>query len=166
MTQLPKVRPGALLVPTDFTDHSIEALAFALDLGARLGRDVVLLHVIHDPAESPGFYTQSKSGLRTMDDVAQEMMDDFLAKAHKAHPDINMAPLVRMTISGIPTQRILEVAKKIDAAQIVMGSHGRHGIRAFLIGSKALKVVQWSPIPVTIVKARAAVSALSQPPSA
>jgi nucleotide-binding universal stress UspA family protein len=39
---------------------------------------------------------------------------------------------------------------------IVMGSQGRTGLSRFLLGSKAQRVVQLAPVPVTIVKARRA----------
>ena len=56
---------------------------------------------------------------------------------------------------GIPGSRILEAAESADASLIVMGSRGRTGLPHLLLGSKAERVVQLSPIPVTIVKAEA-----------
>jgi nucleotide-binding universal stress UspA family protein len=48
--------------------------------------------------------------------------------------------------------RILEIAKKKKAYMIIIGSHGRTGLSHMLVGSKAERVVQLSPIPVTVVK--------------
>ena len=53
---------------------------------------------------------------------------------------------------GLPVTRILEVATKTEAQMIVMGSQGRTGLSHLLLGSKAEKVAQLAPIPVTIVK--------------
>ena len=53
---------------------------------------------------------------------------------------------------GTPVTRILEVAKKKQASMIIIGSHGRTGLSHLLVGSKAERVVQLSPIPVTVVK--------------
>ena len=61
--------------------------------------------------------------------------------------------LVAEHIEGDTRDRILEVAEKSGAQQIVMGSLGRSGLSHLLLGSKAQRVVQLSPIPVTIVKA-------------
>jgi len=44
------------------------------------------------------------------------------------------------------------VADKIDASMIVMGSQGRTGLPHLLLGSKAERIAQLSPVPVTIVK--------------
>ena len=40
----------------------------------------------------------------------------------------------------------------LRARLIVMGSRGRSGLPSLLLGSKALKVAQLAPVPVTIVK--------------
>ena len=56
-------------------------------------------------------------------------------------------------VVGVPVRRILEVAERLDARLIVMGSRGRTGLSHLLLGSKAQSVVQLAAIPVTIVKA-------------
>jgi nucleotide-binding universal stress UspA family protein len=55
-------------------------------------------------------------------------------------------------VVGTPVTRILEIAKKKKARMIIIGSHGRTGLSHLLVGSKAERVVQLSPIPVTVVK--------------
>jgi nucleotide-binding universal stress UspA family protein len=55
-------------------------------------------------------------------------------------------------VVGTPVTRIVEIAEKKQAYMIIVGSHGRTGLSHFLVGSKAERVVQLSPIPVTVVK--------------
>jgi nucleotide-binding universal stress UspA family protein len=55
-------------------------------------------------------------------------------------------------VKGLPTTRILEVAESKNAIMIVMGSKGRGGIKRLLLGSVAERVVQLSPLPVTVAK--------------
>ena len=72
-----------LLVAVDFTPFSEEALLFAADLAVCIDAKLLVLHVIHDPAEAPGFYAlkgKKKKYLFTMEDAANEMMDEFLKK--------------------------------------------------------------------------------------
>jgi len=57
-----------------------------------------------------------------------------------------------LLVVGTPVTRILEIAKKKQASMIIIGSHGRTGLSHLLVGSKAERVVQLSPIPVTVVK--------------
>ena len=60
----------------------------------------------------------------------------------------------QLLVVGLPVTRILETAEKIEARMIVMGSQGRTGLKHIMLGSKAEQVVNLSPIPVTIVKAK------------
>ncbi len=147
---------STLLVAVDFTAYSEEALLFAADLAERIEAKLIVLHVIHDPAEAPGFYApkgKKKKYLFTMEDAANEMMDEFLKKMRKAHP--NLTPIKKaspLLVVGTPVTRILEIAKKKKAKMIFVGSHGRTGLSHLLVGSKAERVVQLSPIPVVVVK--------------
>jgi nucleotide-binding universal stress UspA family protein len=147
---------NTLLVAVDFTHFSEKALLFASKLAEKLEAKLLVLHVIHDPAETPGFYAQKgkkKKFIRTMEDSATEMMEEFLDKMRKAYPkQQSIKKAISLLVVGTPVTRIIEVAKKNKASMIIMGSHGRTGLSHLLIGSKAERVVQLSPIPVTIVK--------------
>lgn len=143
-----------ILVPVDFSPHSLAALKWAAEASRRFEAPLILLHVVHDPGAAPGYYSQGTQDLRRMEDVATDILDSFLADARGAHPEIGrLENLKSMLVVGLPANRILEVAEKVDAGLIVMGSQGRTGLSRFLLGSKAERVVQLSPIPVTIVKA-------------
>ncbi len=151
-----KMDKNTLLVAVDFTSFSEKALVFASELAEKLNAELVVLHVIHDPAEAPGFYAQKgkkKKFLRSMEEAAEEMMEEFLAKMRKDHPDqLPIKKAVSLLVVGTPVTRILEIAEKEQAKMIIIGSHGRTGLSHLLVGSKAERVVQLSPIPVTVVK--------------
>jgi len=145
-----------LLVAVDFTPFSEEALFFAGRLAEKLKAQLLVLHVIHDPAEAPGFYAQKgkkKKFLKSMEEAAEEMMEEFLLKMRQAYPD--QMPIKKakpLLVVGTPVTRIVEVAEKKQAGMIIMGSHGRTGLAHLLVGSKVQGVIQLSPIPVTVVK--------------
>ncbi len=97
------------------------------------------------------------------------MMDEFLVRCRKLVPALALLeagtmddgnagddtePLTKELVVGVPVRRILEVAERIEARLIVMGSRGRTGLSRLLLGSKAQSVVQLAPMPVTIVKAQ------------
>ena len=151
-----KMDKNTLLVAVDFTSFSEKALVFASELAEKLNAELVVLHVIHDPAEAPGFYAhkgKKKKFLRSMEEAAEEMMEEFLAKMRKDHPDqLPIKKAVSLLVVGTPVTRILEIAEKEQAKMIIIGSHGRTGLSHLLVGSKAERVVQLSPIPVTVVK--------------
>ncbi len=145
-----------ILVPVDFSPDSEAALVEACRLAECLQRPLMVLHVVHDPAEMPGYYAAATDGgqLVHIEDAANELMERFLKACRKNYP--NCSPLrdaESLLVVGLPVTRILEVAEKAGADMIVMGSKGRTGLRHLMLGSKAEQVVRLSPRPVLIVKA-------------
>jgi nucleotide-binding universal stress UspA family protein len=146
-----------ILVAIDFSNYSAEALLWAARAARSFGAPLVALHVVHDPGSAPGYYSKAKKHrkhLTRIGEVADEMMAAFLGEMREEHADL--PEVEERLVVGLPVNRILQVAEKIDAQLIVMGSRGRTGLTHALLGSKAEKVVQLSPIPVTIVKGRRA----------
>jgi nucleotide-binding universal stress UspA family protein len=145
----------SILVPVDFSPHSETALVCAAELAEKLGSNLVILHVVHDLSEAPGYYAVKGKDkqLRRMEDVAAEMLDEFMLKMQKKHSALHAIEHAKtMLVVGLPVNRILESAEKIHARMIVMGSQGRTGLARAMLGSKAEQVVRLAPIPVMIVK--------------
>ncbi len=153
MTKKDAHRP--ILVPVDFSTYSEAALLCAAELAHMLGSPLIVLHVVHDPGDAPGYYSVKgrDKQLERLEDVAAEMLDKFLQKFRDEHPGQAALKNASTTlVIGLPVNRILETAKKTHARMIVMGSQGRTGLAHIMLGSKAEQVVRLSPIPVTIVK--------------
>ena len=55
-----KTDKKTLLVAVDFTSYSEKALVFASELAEKIEAQLLVLHVIHDPAEAPGFYSKKR----------------------------------------------------------------------------------------------------------
>jgi nucleotide-binding universal stress UspA family protein len=156
MTKKAKNKKETLLVAVDFTPYSEKALIFAGELANKLQANLLVLHVIHDPAEAPGFYNQKmkkKKFLRSMEEAAKEMMAEFLQKMKMACPeDCALQEAIPLLVVGTPVSRIIEIAEKKRVSMIIVGSHGRTGLTNLLLGSKAERLVRLSPIPVIVVK--------------
>ena len=153
MTAKEKNRP--ILVPVDFSSHSESALVCAAELAEKLGNELIILHVVHDPGEAPGYYSVKgrNKQLRRMEDVAREMLDDYFQKMQKKHPGLSaLKDATTMLVVGLPVNRILESVEKVDARMIIMASQGRTGLAHVLLGSKAEQVVRLAPVPVMIIK--------------
>lgn len=154
----------SILLATDFSSFSKEAACYAAKLALCFNMSLILLHVVHDPACSPGYYLNkhSKKRLKKMSDVAHEMMQDFINELH--HDSVDFAALQTlddkteealikpMLINGLPVPRILQVIQKIMPRMVVMGSHGHNPLTQLLLGSKAVQILRLSPVSVTIVK--------------
>jgi nucleotide-binding universal stress UspA family protein len=144
-----------VLVAVDFSADSAEALTWAARQAELEDAPLLILHVVHDPAASPGFYRKpSDDWLRPMVDVAEEMMEEFLKRAKAGHPDLTTLEAASVSlVSGLPSGRIVEIAGAKDARLVVVGSRGLTGLKSILLGSVAERVVQTCPVPVVVVKA-------------
>lgn len=140
---------NTILVPIDFQDASLTALALARDLGARLGLEVVLLHVYSIPiAIYPGFGPIMAPGLPEEIAAAAKQAIEQLAASNGG--------LKSMIRAGEPASEILRAIEETKPAMVAVGSHGRKGIAHLLLGSVAEKVVRSSASPVLTVHAPAA----------
>lgn len=145
-----------ILVPVDFSPHSTAALLEAARLAECTGQRLLVLHVVHDPAEMPGYYGKvtKKKKIMRIEDLAREAFERFLRQVREAHPTLRaLAECDEAVVVGLPLTRILEVIERSGASMVVMGSQGRTGLDHILLGSKAEQVVRLSPVPVLIVKA-------------
>ena len=149
----PPAGPCAL-VAIDFSDDARAALLWACRYARREDLELVLLHVVHDPAASPGFYRKAPDALfRPMHTVAESMMIEFLADFTGRHPEFgHLNEATRYFVPGLPPTRIVEVAQLLEARLIVVGSRGLTGLPHRLVGSTSERVVELAPMPVVVVK--------------
>lgn len=146
---------GPILVPVDFSAPAEAALVHAVGIARCLERPLMVLHVVHDPGTMQGYYSRAlkKKQLVRIEDGAAQMLEEFLQRVIKEHHELKkLKGLDSMLVKGLPSSRILEVADKIGASMIIMGSMGLTGLKHLLIGSVAEQVVHLSPIPVSVVK--------------
>lgn len=147
-----------VLVPVDFYPHSVAALKFAATMADLMGATLLILHVVHDPVDVPGFYMHEEKKerrLQRMEDVASQMLADFLKRMTKDHPNLPAIKKAKTKlVLGLPVTRILEVVEKLQPKCVVMGSQGRTGLAQVFVGSTAENVVHLCPVPVTIVKSK------------
>ncbi len=134
-----------LVVGVDFSKRSAMAARWAIDHASRMGAEVLLVHVVHDPGVAPGSYqTALPTGVtRSMEDAATEMMATFVA---------DLGPVRTRIVVGLPVTRLIEVAKAEEASMLVIGNQGRSALARLVLGSKAARLVQLAPMPVTVVK--------------
>lgn len=134
-----------LLLARDFSSISDRALRHALDLAARTGADLHLLHVevLHedDAKQSPS------SGL---DQVREELKNDPRAAPADALDAVSIHEATERDVSAGPA--ILTYASTHDIDLISLGTHGRRGPKRILLGSVAEEVVRRANVPVLTVR--------------
>lgn len=140
-----------ILLPTDGSHLAHNAAVFAADLAKTHGAQVVGVYVI-DPFPYIGIGDASAVGL-------QAYLTEAQAAASKALGDLRSVCEERgVAFEGDTIERnviyegILETAQAEGADLIVMGSHGRQGVQALILGSVAQKVLTHAKVPVLIVK--------------
>jgi nucleotide-binding universal stress UspA family protein len=139
-----------LVHPTDFDEPSKEAFRVARSLAQALGARLVVFHVVPPPAVA------TQDGRVILDPRDAEPID-LWAEYRTLQADTPKVPVQYAVVVGDRSQswRLLEekVRELGEGALVVMGSHGRRGLRRLLWGSKAEEVVRECPCPVLVVKA-------------
>ena len=154
-----RVEPCAVapvLVAVDMSADSRAALLWACEYAANTRVPMAALHVLHDPAEAPGKYSRkAPNPLTPMIDTAESMLSGFMADARADHPELkHLAEAETKVVNGLPARVIVDEAKRLNAALIVVGSRGHSGLPRLVHGSVAQRVIQLSTVPVTVVKSR------------
>ena len=136
-----------ILVPTDFSELSNEAVEYAFSMAKRLGAKMVFLHTLQRPDQTDPMTPLYDEGYAYVKDHANGLLNDLVQKA-KSQGQEAAAELV----DGIPFVEIIRMARKKDADLIIMGTHGRTGMAHLMIGSQAERVVRQSSCPVLTIK--------------
>jgi nucleotide-binding universal stress UspA family protein len=122
-----------ILVPLDLSEPSAHALETAVEFARHLGAKLDVLHVV------------PLNGLGEKQAVAE------LARAVPAALD-DVVTSRRVVKALAPELAIVEAARNGPADLIVMGTHGRTGLKHVTLGSVAERVVQLAPCAVLTVR--------------
>lgn len=138
------IQKNRVVVPVDFSEASFAALVPALEFV----KDASHLYVIHvlshlHPAE-PGMMWHTVEE-QTRKQHVEEALHQQLSKPEYEGIQTGIA-------IGDPSSEILDYAKAHAADLIVISSHGRTGLRRFLLGSVAERVVRFSHCPVLVIR--------------
>ena len=142
-----------LLVPLDGSELSEVVYPYVIETAGRLGMDVTLLHVLEsEERESSPLhraYIEHKAEM-----VAREIGN--LRRKIGSEGDGTEAEVRGELVAGYPAEEIMRYAEEGDIDLITMVTHGRSGIRRWIMGSVADKVLRASTLPVWLVSAESA----------
>ena len=143
-----------ILVAVDGSKASAKGLREALRLAKSARAKLVILHVVD---EYPAFAAMdaAMAGAPGMDLVpALKASGRVLARAKKTADaaGVRATTVLREMLSGPAAYPIVREARKQRADLIVMGTHGRRGVRRLVLGSDAEQVVRTASVPVLLVR--------------
>jgi nucleotide-binding universal stress UspA family protein len=146
---LEPIAPKLILVPTDFSAPSAQALRYGAALAERFSAHLLVIYA--DPFAVPVDLTISAAGVF---DVPREEFVEVAREELQAFAEANVprtVPYDLRVLIGMPVDAIVTQAKETGADLIVMGTHGRTGLRRLLVGSVSEAVTRLAPVPVIVV---------------
>ncbi|MGA2779608.1 MAG: universal stress protein [Steroidobacteraceae bacterium] len=141
-----------ILVPVDGSDTALLGLNEAVKLAKNQSGAIRLVHIVDeyvlDYAYSPGLYATNV--IETMRATGQSVLDKATALVKES--GVPVESVLLETIGGPAADLIVEQAKAWPADLIVIGTHGRRGLRRLAMGSDAEQVLRSAPVPVLLVR--------------
>ncbi|MDO8653972.1 MAG: universal stress protein [Undibacterium sp.] len=141
-----------ILIPTDGSEASRSAIQNCIAFAKEIGAKITGLHVI------PEFHIFTYQP-EMLEDTRQQFAKDAVTQAKKYLNEIEVAAKeagvnydIIYMVSDQPYEVIIKIAEDKKCDLITMASHGRKGLKGFLLGSEAQKVLTHSQIPVLIFR--------------
>ena len=135
-----------IVLPVDGSDEAMAASDHAIDLADKYDATLHVLHVVDTRAYDAEGITQTviepleTRGERAVESVAEIAADRGLDRVETA------------VIQGEPHETILEYVDDHDIDLLVMSTHGRTGVKRYLLGSVTEKTIRTAPVPVHVVR--------------
>lgn len=135
--------PEKILVPTDFSAVSKNAIQIACNIALTCKSKIYLLHVHHSENFIKAIFENSEEHASVHKKLRQQLIE--LSESVLAKHNLSAEIIIK---DGSPKKEITATAQEIDAGLIVMGTHGYSPLEELFIGSNTLKVIANAPCPV------------------
>ncbi len=133
-----------VLIATDGSKYSNAAEKKAIDFAMSYGGTITVISVVDIP---PEFYAESPKTVEELVNKARGYVETV-----KNDAEASGVKAETIVMEGEAYRVITDVARESGAGIIVMGSHGRTGLKRLLMGSVTEKVIGHAPCPVLVVK--------------
>ncbi len=142
-----------ILVPVDGSPTADRGLQEAIRLARLTHADLRLIHVIDELSfalgiDSYGYYAGE------LLDLLRKNGEDVLRKATETvrAQGIAVDSVLYENLEKTVAQRVIAEAELWKADLIVIGTHGRRGVRRLVLGSSAETILRSAPVPVLLVR--------------
>lgn len=127
-----------ILCPIDFSETCVKAMTQAEQFAEKFGAELILLHAFDKP-ETYDRRGQAHPADRQLEPRLREVQSSRVKVTHALH-------------AGPPGEVICWFAEAYQCDLIVMGTHGRTGLKHFFLGSVAEHVVRHARCPVLVLR--------------
>lgn len=137
-----------ILVPTDFSDVSTNAVHFAIDLAKKVDGEITLFNSIHFDYFQDYQYGYIPAVQTMADEVkgaVEKRMDQYVAQFATGVPIEKKISAMSMVTA------IKDMVKEEDFDLVVIGTHGSSGMEEVFVGSNTERIVRHAPCPVISV---------------
>lgn len=142
-----------ILVPVDGSETSNKALDEAVRMARLCNGQIRLLHIVGPMVQVSG-YDLPLTYLNEVQDALMKAGEEVVAEAKERISEADLKLDTKVIESSVirVSEVIIDHAQSWGADLIVIGTHGRRGVKRMVLGSDAEQVVRMSPIPVLLVR--------------
>jgi nucleotide-binding universal stress UspA family protein len=142
-----------LLIPLDGSPLAEQSLSYAALLGRELPAELVLFHVVSLPSCAKEILSNTGLNTATLIELLDGRATDYLRRVTEQLAAAGL-PARQVIRHGLVAEAIVDYAERSDVQMVVMSTHGYSGIRRWMHGSVAERVLQSASVPVLLVRAR------------
>jgi nucleotide-binding universal stress UspA family protein len=143
----PSGNDGPVVVGLDGSQLSEAALAFAFQTADLREALLIVVHAWSDGALDAGLVPLL--GWDDIETAEHPLLAEWLAGWSEKYPDVAVQ---RVVVRDRPAHALVEQATAYAAQLVVVGSHGRGGATALVLGSVSHAVLHHAPCPVAVVR--------------
>jgi universal stress protein A len=141
------VKIERILVPVDFSEHSLAALKYALELAREHESEVVLVHVVEPLPYGIARWYEPTKVLEQYGETAKRELERFEKEATQLYPKCRCE-----LHFGVVHKVIGELVSKLRVDLIVMSMRGQTHLLDLLIGGTAENILRYAPCPVLRIR--------------
>lgn len=143
-----------IAVGVDFSPESEVALRRAIDVARRVGAEIVLIHagIVHEPIDEHSVTAPAQL------EVYQELLAQTMREDRERVEELRSrhagqgVELSHVLVNGFADTAVVDASVEMKADMVAVGTHGRTGLRRFLLGSIAERVVRLASVPVLVAR--------------
>lgn len=144
-----------VLVATDFSRLGDAAIPYAFRLAADQKAEVVLCHIVEIPLTPNPLYAHYSSTQLYRPEArrqAEERAHQALLERAPKDPSFAAVPLRACVGHGEAVSELIRLARAEGADLLVIATHGRTGLKHFVLGSVVERVIRHAHCPVLVIR--------------